>query len=138
MTGLGPNPSERRPPIGFATTAVASWLRRTIAISAAAFGLGKAGSARMIAEKGLIAAAGRAVRVSYKRAWQLLDAMNRCFREPLVKSNKDGRSSGGAYLTSTGVEVLACYRALEERAGRGLCRRSLCTRPHRAVAFSAQ
>jgi hypothetical protein len=42
MTGLGPNPSERRPPIGFATTAVASWLRRTIAISATAFGLGKA------------------------------------------------------------------------------------------------
>jgi molybdate transport system regulatory protein len=138
MTGLGPNPSERRPPIGFATTAVASWLRRKIATSAAAFGLGKAGSARMIAETGLIAAAGRAVRVSYKRAWQLLDAMNRCFREPLVKSNKDGRSSGGAYLTSTGVEVLACYRALAERAGRGLCRRSLCTRPHRAVAFSAQ
>jgi hypothetical protein len=42
MTGLGPNLSERRPPIGFATTAVASWLRRTIAISATAFGLGKA------------------------------------------------------------------------------------------------
>jgi molybdate transport repressor ModE-like protein len=99
---------------------------------------GQSRSARMIAETGLIAAAGRAVRVSYKRAWQLLDAMNRCFREPLVKSNKDGRSSGGAYLTSTGVEVLACYRALAERAGRGLCRRSLCTRPHRAVAFSAQ
>jgi molybdate transport system regulatory protein len=39
---------------------------------------GQSRSARMIAETGLIAAAGRAVRVSYKRAWQLLDAMNRC------------------------------------------------------------
>lgn len=56
--------------------------------------------------------------MSYKKAWYLIDTMNRCFRAPLVEAAKGGRAGGGASLTPMGEDVLARYRKLEQRAAR--------------------
>jgi molybdate transport system regulatory protein len=77
-----------------------------------AFGPGKAELLERIATTGSISAAGRAMRMSYKRAWQLVDDMNRSFRSPLVTTAAGGARGGGATLTSTGARVLSAYRNL--------------------------
>jgi len=76
-------------------------------------GPGKADLLEHIRDTGSIAAAGRSMSMSYKRAWMLVETMNTAFQEPLVASSRGGAKGGGAYLTETGVEVLAQYRALE-------------------------
>ena len=80
----------------------------------AMLGPGKADLLEHIRETGSIAAAGRAMEMSYKRAWMLVEEMNAAFREPLVDSARGGARGGGARLTGTGAEVLAQYRKLEE------------------------
>lgn len=77
-------------------------------------GPGKVELLEHIRETGSIAAAGRAMSMSYKRAWMLVETMNAAFKEPLVASSRGGAKGGGAQLTETGVEVLAQYRKLEE------------------------
>src|SRR3546814_19521702 len=84
--------------------------------SAIAIGPGKAALLDAIAETGSIAAAGRRMGMSYRRAWLLVKTMNACFREPLVDATKGGAQGGGARLTATGREVLARYRAMERKA----------------------
>lgn len=76
-------------------------------------GAGKAALLQGIAETGSISAASRAMDMSYKRAWYLIDTLNGSFAEPLVVSVKGGRTGGGASLTETGRTVLALYRRLE-------------------------
>ena len=71
-----------------------------------------------IAELGSIAAAGRALSMSYKRAWQLVDDLNRTFASPLVRASKGGGHGGGAELTAAGAKVLALYRAIERKTQR--------------------
>lgn len=80
----------------------------------AMLGPGKADLLERIRETGSIAAAGRTMGMSYKRAWSLVEEMNRAFREPLVESMRGGSSGGGASLTKAGQDVLALYRAIEE------------------------
>lgn len=80
----------------------------------AMLGPGKADLLERIRDTGSIAAAGRSMSMSYKRAWMLVDSMNAAFREPLVESSRGGAKGGGAYLTDTGAEVLANYRKLED------------------------
>lgn len=75
-----------------------------------AIGPGKAEILAGIKETGSIAAAGRRMGMSYKRAWNLVDAMNQHFRAPVVEAAKGGRAGGGAELTELGEEVLARYR----------------------------
>ena len=82
----------------------------------AAFGPGKAELLERIAASGSISAAARAMRMSYKRAWQLVDDMNRSFRTPLVTTAAGGVQGGGATLTVTGKRVLGAYRTLQDRA----------------------
>jgi molybdate transport system regulatory protein len=77
-----------------------------------AFGPGKADLLEAIAAEGSISAAGRAMKISYRRAWLMVDAMNRLFAEPLVCTNRGAHS--GAALTPAGTQVLASYRALEQ------------------------
>ncbi len=79
-------------------------------------GPGKADLLERIRATGSIAAAGRAMDMSYKRAWSLVEEMNAAFREPLVESVRGGARGGGARLTDTGEAVLAHYRKLEEIA----------------------
>jgi len=88
-------------------------LQRDIAI-----GPGKADLLEGIAATGSISAAARRLGMSYKRAWVLVDTMNRCFRTALVEAAKGGESGGGARLTALGQEVLRRYRSMEAHAAR--------------------
>ncbi len=81
-----------------------------------AFGPGKADLLENIAETGSIAAAGRRMGMSYKRAWMLAESLNATFHAPLVESSRGGTQGGGARLTEAGRKVLALYRKLEEKA----------------------
>ena len=74
------------------------------------FGPGKGELLARIAETGSIAAAGRAMGMSYKRAWALVEEMNAAFRAPLVLSVRGGAGGGGAALSEDGQAVLAAYR----------------------------
>ena len=78
-----------------------------------AIGPGKADLLEGIRDTGSIAAAGRRLGMSYKRAWLLVETMNRCFKRPLVEASKGGRAGGGTMLTELGEEVLARYRRME-------------------------
>lgn len=76
------------------------------------FGPGKAELLTRIDELGSIAAAGRAMKMSYKRAWGLVEEMNASFRTVLVTTERGGVAHGGARLTDLGRAVLARYRGL--------------------------
>ena len=82
----------------------------------AMLGPGKAALLEQIAATGSIAAAGRRMGMSYKRAWMLVDEMNAAFARPLVNSARGGPGGGGATLTAAGTEVLARFRAIEQAA----------------------
>ena len=71
---------------------------------------------------GSISAAGRAMNMSYRQAWDLVDQLNRAFVEPVVASQTGGKSGGGATLTTFGRELVGRYRgiaAATERAAAG-------------------
>lgn len=85
-----------------------------------AVGPGKADLLQGIKETGSIAAAGRRMGMSYKRAWLLVEAMNQCFKNPLVEASRGGRARGGAVLTQDGEKVLACYRRMEDLTVRAI------------------
>jgi len=76
-------------------------------------GPGKADLLEGIRDTGSISAAGRRMKMSYKRAWDLVDALNHYFTEPVVHTSKGGSGGGGASLTPWGEEVLALYRRIE-------------------------
>jgi len=78
-----------------------------------AFGPGKAELLEAIEQTGSISAAGRSMDMSYRRAWLLVDTMNRSFREPVVDASRGGRHGGGAHLTPFGKEVLERYREVQ-------------------------
>ena len=77
-------------------------------------GPGKADLLDNIVATGSIAAAGRRMSMSYRRAWLLIDEMNRVFKSPVVSTAKGGKGGGGgAVLTKVGREVLARYRNMQ-------------------------
>lgn len=80
------------------------------------FGPGKAELLERIDRCGSIAAAGREMGMSYKRAWELVGVLNGMFRDPLVASQRGGQRGGGASLTEAGHAVLDLYRATEREA----------------------
>jgi molybdate transport system regulatory protein len=86
---------------------------------AIAMGPGKADLLEAISREGSISAAGRALGMSYRRAWLLVDTMNRCFREPLVETHPGGGKGAGAKLTAQGEAALAAYRALSAQVEGG-------------------
>jgi molybdate transport system regulatory protein len=79
-------------------------------------GPGKVALLEAIAETGSISAAGRAMTMSYRRAWLLIDDLNHMFKMPLVDAQPGGAKGGGAELTPLGREVVAHYRAVESKA----------------------
>lgn len=79
-----------------------------------ALGPGKARLLELIQEHRSISAAARAMSMSYRRAWLLVDTMNACFRQPLVVTATGGSRGGGAGLSEEGVKVLAIYRDYEK------------------------
>mgnify|MGYP000923943763 CR=1 FL=1 len=76
-------------------------------------GPGKIGLLEQIAKTGSISAAARAMGMSYRRAWLLIEETNRLLSAPLVESSAGGSGGGGAKLTPLAEEVIAAYRALE-------------------------
>ena len=81
-----------------------------------ALGPGKAELLAAIADTGSISSAGKSMNMSYRRAWMLVDTMNRCFKSPLVETAKGGSHGGGAWLTPLGKEVLAHYQTMDSAA----------------------
>lgn len=75
-------------------------------------GPGKGELLERIAASGSISAAGRAMGMSYKRAWQLVETLNGYFKAPLVTAATGGKAGGGAQLTALGQQVLAQYQAM--------------------------
>lgn len=86
---------------------------QVVVASGVRIGPGKVDLLQGIKETGSIAAAGRRINMSYKRAWYLVEAMNGHFDRPLVEASKGGKSGGGAKLTALGEDVLAAFREME-------------------------
>lgn len=81
-----------------------------------ALGPGKVDLLEAIEQTGSISAAARELRLSYRRAWDLVDTMNQCFKQPLVARAKGGKGGGGAQLTDQGRNMLKLYRTMESKA----------------------
>ena len=84
-----------------------------------AMGPGKADLLEAIAREGSISAASRSLGMSYRRAWLLVDTMNRCFDKPLVEAHPGGGKGAGATLTVAGEGALRAYRALSAQVEGG-------------------
>jgi molybdate transport system regulatory protein len=82
----------------------------------ATIGPGKARLLGLIGERHSITEAAREMKMSYKRAWQLIDTLNGCFRAPLVESSTGGTRGGGSQLTRAGKQVLALYQAIHAKS----------------------
>ena len=94
-----------------------------------AFGPGKADLLELIAETGSIGKAASRMKMSYMRAWSLVQTMNRCFKQPLVLATHGGEGGGGAKLTETGHKVLALYQQMERASLRASATRWKQLRP---------
>ena len=84
-----------------------------------AVGPGKVDLLEAIRATGSITAAARSLGMSYRRAWLLVDTMNQCFREPVVKTASGGARGGSTVLTEVGLEVVRRYRHAEAAARSG-------------------
>lgn len=81
-----------------------------------AIGPGKIDLLEAIAETGSITAAAKHLDMSYRRAWLLLDELNRALRRPAVDSAKGGAHGGGSALTEAGRDLISLYRRIEKTA----------------------
>jgi molybdate transport system regulatory protein len=89
---------------------------RVLGGSTAAMGPGKAELVERIARTGSISAAAREMGMSYRRAWQLVEALNETFRGPVVTTAIGGKRGGGARVTPFGGQLVAAFRGMEEKA----------------------
>ncbi len=83
---------------------------------AIALGPGKIELLDALQKTGSISAAARSMKMSYRRAWLLIDTMNQCFKTPLVSTATGGKGGGGAKLTDLGQAVLMQYQRMEHTA----------------------
>jgi molybdate transport system regulatory protein len=84
--------------------------------SGRALGPGKVRLLEAIDRTGSISQAGRALGMSYRRAWLLVDDMNNCFRDAVIAAQPGGAHGGGATLTPFGQRLIERYRAIETDA----------------------
>jgi molybdate transport system regulatory protein len=77
-----------------------------------ALGPGKIRLLEAIDKTGSISEAGRELNMSYKRAWQMVDDLNGCFRAPVIKP----RRGGGTALAPLGMKLVELYRMIEANA----------------------
>ena len=87
-------------------------------------GPGKIALLENIDSSGSISAAGRAMEMSYKRAWDLVDEINTMCRQAAVERQTGGKNGGGAVLTPFGRALVARYRKIEKEAA-GAARKEL-------------
>ena len=81
-----------------------------------AIGHGKIRLLEAVRDHGSISAAGRTMGMSYRRAWLLIDELNRMFDEPVIATKHGGAAGGGAELTPFGHRVVHHYRLIEAKA----------------------
>lgn len=115
----GPPPSARPPRRRDQPSVATRALRLTLRLDVggrATLGPGKVRLLELIGETGSISAAGRAMGMSYRRAWTLVDSLNSSFAAPLVTARPGGAGGGGAMLLPLGAEIVRLYRALEQGA----------------------
>ena len=91
---------------------------RIVAAGEIAVGPGKVDLLEAVAATGSITAAAKQLGMSYRRAWLLVDTMNRCFKEPLTTAEAGGKRGGGTSLTPLGGEVVKRYRRIEARSAK--------------------
>lgn len=89
---------------------------RVLAPGGPAMGPGKAELVERVHQTGSISAAARAMGMSYRRAWQLVESLNRAYRQPLINTAVGGKRGGGARVTPFGRRVVARFRAMEMKA----------------------
>jgi molybdate transport system regulatory protein len=89
---------------------------RVMGKGAPAIGPGKAELIERIAATGSISAAARAMGMSYRRAWQLVEALNQDFRAPVIITSIGGTRGGGATVTPFGERLVAAFRRMEHKA----------------------
>ena len=110
MPKVKPKPDSADVPVS-----IRLWVRLTLP-GAGLIGPGKIQLLRLIQEHQSISGAARAMKMSYRRAWLLVDELNGLFKRPLVEKWFGGKARGGAKLTPTGVKLLETYEAVVERA----------------------
>ena len=104
----------KRKPDGSSTTPASDRLSIRIDLGCGArIGPGKVAVLEEIARCGSISAAGRALRMSYRRTWELVEELNRSLGTPVVETAAGGSGGGGAMLTHAGKAVVERYRAIE-------------------------
>jgi molybdate transport system regulatory protein len=81
--------------------------------SGARIGPGKIAVLEEIGRSGSISAAGRALRMSYRRTWELVEDLNKSLGTPVVATAAGGSGGGGAILTAAGKAIVERYRAIE-------------------------
>jgi molybdate transport system regulatory protein len=81
-----------------------------------ALGPGKVRLLEAIRDTGSISQGGRALGMSYRRAWLLVDDLNHCFRDTVIDTQPGGAHGGGATLTAFGRQLIRDYRAIEAAA----------------------
>lgn len=91
-------------------------LLRVLAEKFPAMGPGKARLIALIAETGSISAAAREMGMSYRRAWQLVEALNQSFNQPVVLTVTGGKRGGGTIVTDFGKRLVARYHGMEVKA----------------------
>lgn len=79
-------------------------------------GPGKIALLEQIASHGSISAAGRAMGMSYRRAWELVEETNQIFGQSVTEQQIGGKNGGGAMLTPLGLALVARFRAIERAA----------------------
>ena len=83
-----------------------------------ALGPGKVALLEAVREYGSITAAARSLGMSYRRAWLLIDELNRSLKSPATVSEKGGQHVGGCTLTPVGEKIVRLYREVETRAAK--------------------
>jgi molybdate transport system regulatory protein len=81
-----------------------------------AIGPGKIALLEAVAETGSITAAAKSLSMSYRRAWLLIDEVNRCMKRPVIETETGGTRGGGSRLTPDGIAIVEEYRAIEDAA----------------------
>lgn len=99
-------------------TPVAHFRMRVLSHGAIAVGPGKVRLLEAIQAHGSISAAARQLGMSYRRAWLLIDELNRCLRSPATFSGQGGVRGGGSGLTPEGIRLVKLYRDIEAQARR--------------------
>ncbi|HEY7742231.1 MAG TPA: winged helix-turn-helix domain-containing protein [Burkholderiales bacterium] len=95
---------------------------RILADKHPAMGPGKARLVAAIDATGSISGAARAMGMSYRRAWQLVDALNESFSQPVVLTATGGKRGGGASVTPFGRQLIRRYREMEDKASAAIAK----------------